>query len=89
MLHSRDKWDRSELPDFDTMYRQWHHAMRSHDMATAAMLGNAFAATMKYFGCVGSESEPTTLKNIQSTYELGKQRPPQAGGASVTTMIRP
>ena len=53
------------------------------------MFGNAFAAPMKYFGYVGSESEPTTLKNVQSIYELGKQRPPQAGGASFTAMIRP
>ena len=37
---TRDEWDGSELPSFDRMYRQWHYAMRSHDMADAAMFGN-------------------------------------------------
>ena len=87
--HTRDKWDRSELPDFDTMYRQWYQAMRSHDMEAAAMFGNSFAAPKDYFGFVGSESKPTTLQDIQRNYDFGTQRAPEAGDASVTATIRP
>ena len=86
--YTRDRWNRSELPDFDTMYRQWHHAMSGHDVAAAAIVDNAFTGPMKYFGYVSSESETMNLKNIRITYKLVKQRSPRAGGASFTAMVR-
>ena len=63
--------------------------MRSHDMADAAMFGNESAEPKAYFRYGHSESLPTTLVDIQESYNLGTPRAPHAGAATVTAMIRP
>ena len=70
------------------MYRQWHHAMRAHDMAIAALFGNASAATERYFGYVSSEVDYVSLTEIRRHYGLGMQRPPRAGDMSSVAMLR-
>ena len=67
------------------MYRQWHYAMRSHDMADAAIFGKLCAAPKVYFGYIKSKSLPTTLTDIQEDYNLGTPLAPQAGATSVVT----
>ena len=72
------------------MYRQWHYAMRSNDMADAAIFGHLCAAPTVYFGYIKSKSLPMTLTDIQEDYNFGTPLAPQAGAAGVVTaMIRP